>query len=92
MIASNDSQTLKVMTLHKTNLSNKNAITENLECSNTDLYRRVWKILKILSSFEYFRMEFYRIYRIYRICRKLFLVVLKMKITKNSLLQISYIL
>ena len=46
MIASNDSQTLKVITLHKTNLSNKNAITENLECSNTDLYRRVWKILK----------------------------------------------
>ena len=37
---------------------------------------------------EFFRMEFSRIYRIYRICRKLFLVVLKMKITKNSLLQI----
>ena len=38
---------------------------------------------------EFFRMEFYKIYRIYRICRKLFLVVLKMKITKNSLLQFS---
>ena len=39
-------------------------------------------------SIEFFRIEFYRIYRIYRICRKLFLVVLKMKITKNNLLQI----
>ena len=34
---------------------------------------------------EFFRIEFYRIYRI---CRKLFLVVLKMKINNNSLLQI----
>ena len=33
---------------------------------------------------ELFRIEFYRIYRIYIICRKLFLVVLKMKITKSS--------
>ena len=37
---------------------------------------------------EIFRLEFYRIYRIYRICRKLFLAVLKMTITKNSFLQI----
>ena len=34
---------------------------------------------------EFFRFEFYGIYRI---CKKLFLVVLKMKITKNSLIQI----
>ena len=49
----------------------------------------------------FFRIEFYRIYRIYRICRKLFLVVLKMKwnfsnfeneITKNGLPQILQIL
>ena len=37
------------------------------------------------TTFEFFRIEFYRIYRI---GRKLFLVVLKMKITNNSLLQI----
>ena len=41
---------------------------------------------------EFFRIEFYRIYIINRICRKLFLVVLKMKITKNSVLQILQIL
>ena len=40
---------------------------------------------KTIESFEFFRLEFYRLYRI---CRKLFLVVLKMEITKNSLLQI----
>ena len=40
--------------------------------------------------FEFFRMEFSRIYRIYRICKKkkLFSAILKMKIIKNSLLQI----
>ena len=37
---------------------------------------------------EFFRIEFYRIYRIYRIGRKLFLVALKIKIIKISLLQI----
>ena len=41
---------------------------------------------------KFFRIEFYRICIIYRICRKLFLVVLKMKITKNGLLQILYVL
>ena len=38
--------------------------------------------------FEFYRIEFCRIYRIYRICRKLFLVILKMKFSKNSLLHI----
>ena len=41
------------------------------------------------DSIEFFRFEFYRIYKIYR---KPFLVVLKMKIAKNSLLQILLIL
>ena len=36
-------------------------------------------------TIQFFRIEFFRIYRI---CRKLFLVVLKMKITKTSLQQI----
>ena len=36
-------------------------------------------------TLEFFRIEFYRIYRI---CRILFLVVLELKITKNSLLKI----
>ena len=40
------------------------------------------------QTFELFLIEFYRIYRIYRICGRLFLLVLKMKMTKNSLLQI----
>ena len=35
-------------------------------------------------------MQFYRIYRIYRICRRLFLVILISKTTKNSFLQILY--
>ena len=43
--------------------------------------------IMIRILFEFFQIEFYRIYRIYRICRKLFLVVLKKKITKNSLIQ-----
>ena len=37
------------------------------------------------QQLEFFRIEFCRIYRI---CRKLFSVVSKMKITKNSLLKI----
>ena len=43
-------------------------------------------------SIEFFRIEFYRIYRICRICRKLFLVVLKIIITKNNFLQMFQIL
>ena len=43
---------------------------------------------RLQFSFEFSPIEFYRIYRIYRICRKLFLIVLKMKITKNNILQI----
>ena len=37
------------------------------------------------KTFEFFLIEFYRIYRIYKI---LFSVILKMKISKNSILQI----
>ena len=39
----------------------------------------------VTSLFEFFRIE---IYRIYRICRILFSVILEMKMTKNSILQI----
>ena len=39
-------------------------------------------------SIEFFRIEIYGIYRIYRICGILYLVILKMKITDNSILQI----
>ena len=39
--------------------------------------------LELFQS-SFFRIEFFRIYRIYRICRKLLLVILKMKIVKNS--------
>ena len=46
-------------------------------------------IVIIIPAIEIFWIKFYRIYRI---CRKLFLLVLKMKITKSSLLQILYIL
>ena len=35
----------------------------------------------IIETLEFFRIEFYSIYRIYKICRKLYLVVLKIKIT-----------
>ena len=38
-----------------------------------------------IETFEFFRIEFYRMYKI---CRKQLLVVLKMIISKNSLLQI----
>ena len=31
---------------------------------------------------KFFQIEFYGIYKIYRICRKILLIVLKMKITK----------
>ena len=49
-------------------------------CSNNLCGEWIFKV-----TFEYFRIVFYGIYRI---CRKLFLVVLKMKITKDGLLQI----
>ena len=35
-----------------------------------------------------FLIEFYRIYRIYRFCGILFLVILKLKLTNNRILQI----
>ena len=37
----------------------------------------------------FFRIEFDGIFLIFRICKKLFLVILKMKITRNGVLQIE---
>ena len=60
----------------------------------TFIYGRNFKLSKAKEAqplaciflIEIFQIEFRRIYRIYRICSKLFLVVLKMKITNISLL------
>ena len=56
--------------------------------SETDIFSMKFFQEWILHIVEVFRTEFARFYRIYRIWRKPLLVVLKMKITKISLLQI----
>ena len=56
--------------------------------TNKGVVPEVYSSQECISHTPQFRIEFYRICRIYRICRKLFLFLLIIKITKNSLPQI----
>ena len=63
--------------------------SSNHPSSLSSLTVLIFAVFKSYSvTFEFFRIEFYRIYIICRICRRLTLVILKIKTTNDSILQI----
>ena len=74
--------------------SNKVVLQYSVRFCSAEMSGECNKTVSSLSqTVEFSPIEYpYRIFRICRICRILYLIILKMKFTKNCILQILYIL